>query len=80
MELDFRTRTSFTITNVSEPMTLDSEDFRKVEPPFTGETEEDFYEYISDVLSNWEAEDFLSENKGKFSAYLEDKIIDTFIE
>ena len=80
MKLDFRTRTSFTITNVSEPMTLDSEDFRKVEPPFTGETEEDFYEYISDVLSNWEAEDFLLENKGKFSEELEDKIIDTFVE
>ena len=30
MKLDFRTRTSFTITNVSKPVTLDSEDFRKV--------------------------------------------------
>ena len=80
MKLDFRARTSFTITNVSKPMTLDSEDFRNVEPPFKGETEAEFYEYISEVLSNWEAEDFLSENKGNFSDELEDKIIDTFIE
>jgi hypothetical protein len=80
MKLDFRTRTSFTITNVSKPITLDSEDFRKVEPPYEGETEAEFYEYISDILSNWEAEDFLSENKGNFSDELEDKIIDTFIE
>ena len=43
MKLDFRTRTSFTITNVSKPVTLDSEDFRKVEPPYEGETEAEFY-------------------------------------
>ena len=80
MKWDFRTRISSTITNITQLITLDSEDFRKVEPPYEGETEAEFYEYISDILSNWEAEDFLSENKGNFSDELEDKIIDTFIE
>ena len=67
MKLDFRARTTFTITNVTEPMTLDSEKFRNVEPPFTGDTEEQFYEYISDVLSSWDGEEFLEDNKEHFS-------------
>ena len=80
MKLDFRTRTSFTITNVSKPVTLDSEDFRKVEPPYEGETEAEFYEYISDILSNWEAEEFLEDNKEHFSEEFSNKLYDTFIE
>ena len=67
MKLDFRARTTYTITKVTEPTTLDSEDFRNVEPPFTGETEEEFYNYISETLSDWEVEDFLDNNKDKFS-------------
>ena len=80
MKLDFRTRTSFTITNVSKPVTLDSEDFRKVEPPYEGETEAEFYEYISDILSNWEAEDFIETNKEHFSEEVTDAMYDTFVE
>lgn len=80
MKLDFRARTSFTITNVTEPMTLDSEKFRNVEPPFTGDTEEQFYEYISEVLSNWEADDFLDNNKDKFTEKEQQDMWNTFAE
>ena len=52
MKLDFRNRTSYSITKVSEPITLDSEDFRNANPPFKGESEEDFWEYIKDNLSD----------------------------
>ena len=80
MKLDFRARTTFTITNVTKPMTLDSEDFRNVEPPFKGETEAEFYEYISEVLSNWEGEEFIEANEGKFSEQMLDDMYDTFVE
>ena len=80
MKLDFRARTTYTITKVTEPTTLDSEDFRNVEPPFTGETEEEFYNYISETLSDWEVEDFLDNNKDKFSEEQADNIWETFGE
>ena len=80
MKLDFRARTSFTITNVTKPMTLNSDDFRKVEPPFEGETEAEFYEYISETLSNWEAEDFIATNKEHFSGEMIDAMYWTFVE
>lgn len=80
MKLDFRARTTYTITKVTEPTTLDSEDFRNVEPPFTGETEEEFYNYISETLSDWEVEDFLDNNKDKFSEEQSDNIWETFGE
>lgn len=80
MKLDFRARTTYTITKVTEPTTLDSEDFRNVEPPFTGETEEEFYNYISETLSDWEVEDFLDNNKDKFSEEQADNIWETFRE
>ena len=44
MKLSFRTRTSYSITQVGEPSTLNSEDFVKAVPPYKGETEEDFQE------------------------------------
>lgn len=80
MKLDFRARTTYTLTKVTEPITLDSEDFRNVEPPFTGETEEEFYNYISETLSDWEVEDFLDNNKDKFSEEQADNIWETFGE
>lgn len=80
MKLDFRARTTYTIAKVTEPTTLDSEDFRNVEPPFTGETEEEFYNYISETLSDWEVEDFLDNNKDKFSEEQADNIWETFGE
>jgi hypothetical protein len=80
MKLDFRARTTYTITKVTEPMTLDSEKFRNVEPPFKGETEEEFYEYISTNLSNWEGEEFLENNKDKFTEEEEQDMWNTFIE
>ena len=80
MKLDFRARTSFTLTNVTKPITLNSDDFRKVEPPFEGETEAEFYEYISETLSNWEAEDFIETNKEHFSEEMKDAMYWTFVE
>jgi hypothetical protein len=80
MKLDFRTRTSFTITNVSNPITLNSDDFRKVEPPFEGETEAEFYEYISEVLNSWEGEDFIETNKEHFSEEVQEAMYCTFVE
>ena len=41
MKLDFRTRTTYTITQVTTPATFNSEDFVKATPPYDGETEED---------------------------------------
>ena len=80
MKLDFRARTTYTITKVTEPMSLDSEKFRNVEPPFKGESEEEFYEYISNVLSNWEGEEFLENNKDKFTEEEQQDMWNTFIE
>jgi len=80
MELDFRARTSFTITNVTKPITLNSDDFRKVEPPFEGETEAEFYEYISEVLNSWEGEDFIETNKEHFSEEMQEAMYWTFLE
>lgn len=80
MKLDFRARTTFSITNVTKPMTLNSEDFKNAEPPFKGETEAEFYEYISEVLSNWEGEDFIETNKEHFSEQMLDDMYDTFVE
>ena len=80
MKLDFRARTTFTITNVTKPITLNSDDFKNAEPPFTGDTEEQFYEYISDVLSSWEGEEFLEDNKEHFSEEMANKLYDTFVE
>ena len=54
MKLSFRTRTSYSITQVGEPCTLNSKDFVKAVPPYKGETEEDFWNYINDNLSDWD--------------------------
>ena len=62
MKLDFRSRTTYTLTQVTEPITLDSEDFRNANPPYEGETEEDFWKYISEHLSDWDAEEYLDNN------------------
>ena len=59
---------------------LNSDDFKNVEPPFTGDTEEQFYEYISDVLNSWDGEEFLENNKEHFSEEMSNKLYDTFIE
>jgi len=80
MKLDFRSRTTYTLTQVTKPITLDSEDFRNAIPRYKGETEEDFWEYISDNLSDWEAEDFISDNEGLLSKELLDKLYDCFME
>jgi hypothetical protein len=80
MKLDFRARTSFTLTNVSKPMTLDSILFEKAEPPFQGSTEAEFYEYISETLTNWDAEEFIETNNDILSEEIIDAIYDTFVE
>jgi hypothetical protein len=81
MKLDFRTRTTYTITQVSEnPITLDSEQFRNAEPPFAGKTVEDFWEYIVDNLSDWEAEEYIEANEGILSDELLDSLYETFVE
>ena len=81
MKLDFRTRTTYTITQVSEnPITLDSEQFRNATPPFEGKTVEDFWEYIVDNLSDWEAEEYIEANEGILSDELLDSLYETFVE
>lgn len=81
MKLDFRTRTTYTITQVSEnPITLDSEQFRNANPPFEGSTIEDFWDYISDTLTSWEAEEFIEDNEGILSEELLDSLYETFVE
>ena len=81
MKLDFRTHTTYTITQVSEnPITLDSEQFRNAEPPFGGKTVEDFWEYIVDNLSDWEAEEYIEANEGILSDELLDSLYETFVE
>ena len=81
MKLDFRTRTTYTITQVSpNPITLDSEQFRNANPPFEGSTIEDFWDYITDVLSDYEAEEFINDNEGVLSDELLDALYDTFVE
>ena len=81
MKLDFRTRTTYTITQVSEkPITLDSGEFRFAIPSFEGETEEEFWDYITDNLSNWEAEEYIEANEGILSDELLDSLYDTFVE
>jgi len=46
-------------------MNLDfSEVFRKTTPAFEGETEEDFYWFIQENLSSWEAEEFIGRSVG----------------
>jgi len=80
MKLDFRTRTSYTITQVSEPCTLISEDFRNAKPAFKGETEEDFWNYINDNLSDWEAEQYIENNEGILSEDLLDTLYGCFVD
>ena len=80
MKLDFRSRTTYTLTQVTEPITLDSEDFRNAKPPFEGETEEDFWEYIKDNLSDWEAEQYIEDNEGVLSEDLLNELYSTFVE
>jgi hypothetical protein len=74
MKLDFRTRTTYTITQVSEnPIPLDSEQFE-------GTTLEEFWDYIVDNLSNWEAEEYIEANEGILSDELLDSLYRTFVE
>lgn len=81
MKLDFRTRTTYTITQVSEkPITLDSAEFRFAIPSFEGETEEEFWDYITDNLSNWEAEEYIEVNEGILSDELLDNLYTTFVD
>ena len=81
MKLDFRTRTTYTITQVSEtPISLDSEQFREAVPPFEGTTLEEFWDYIVDNLSNWEAEEYIESNEGILSDELLDSLYRTFVE
>ena len=81
MKLDFRTRTTYTITQVSEnPISLDSEQFRNAKPPFEGKTVEDFWEYIVDNLSDWEAEEYIEANEGILSDELLDGLYQTFVD
>lgn len=81
MKLDFRTRTTYTVTKVSEtPITLDSEQFRKAEPPFNGTTITDFWDYITDNLSSWEAEEYIEANEGILSVELLDSLYQTFVD
>jgi hypothetical protein len=81
MKLDFRTRTTYTITQVSEnPISLDSEQFREAVPPFEGTTLEEFWDYIVDNLSNWEADEYVESNEDILSDELLDSLYRTFVE
>ena len=80
MKLDFRTRTTYTITQVSEPITLNSEDFRNAKPAFKGESEEEFWDYINDNLSDWEAEQYINDNEGILSEDILDTLYGCFID
>ena len=80
MKLSFRTRASYTITQVGAPCTLNSEDFVNAKPPYKGETEEDFYNYISDNLSDWEAEQYIEDNEGILSEDLLDTLYGSFVD
>jgi hypothetical protein len=80
MKLSFRTRTSYSITQVGEPCTLNSEDFVKAVPPYKGETEEDFWNYINDNLSDWEAEEYIEDNEGILSEELLDILYKSFVD
>jgi hypothetical protein len=57
MKKHFRKSEYYTITEATEPVELDSEKF----PEFTGETEEDFYNYIVDNYDNLANGDSLDE-------------------
>tara|TARA_R110002049_G_scaffold256181_1_gene431673 strand:- start:444 stop:809 length:366 start_codon:yes stop_codon:yes gene_type:complete len=80
MKLDFRSRTTYTLTQVTEAITLDSEDFRNAVPPYKGETEEDFWDYINDNLSDWEAEEYIDDNEGILSEELLDTLYKSFVD
>ncbi len=81
MKLDFRTRTSYTVTQVSQhPITLDSEEFKFAIPSFEGDTEEEFWDYITDNLSNWEAEEYIEANEGILPDELLDNLYTTFVD
>ena len=80
MKLSFRTRTSYSITQVGEPCTLNSKDFVKAVPPYKGETEEDFWNYINDNLSDWEAEEYIDDNEGILSEELLDTLYKSFVD
>ena len=56
-----RTRTSYTVTEVTKAVTLDPEEFRKCEPPFTGDTPQEFFDYIVDCMQ-YGAYDFVETN------------------
>tara|TARA_R110000803_G_scaffold8577_9_gene27434 strand:+ start:311 stop:676 length:366 start_codon:yes stop_codon:yes gene_type:complete len=80
MKLDFRTRITYTITQSSEPASLDSESFRNAKPPYTGDTEEQFWDYITDNLNRWEADDFIIDNEGLLSDSVLDMLHQTFVD
>jgi len=80
MKLDFRTRTTYTITQVTTPATFNSEDFVKATPPYKGETEEDFWNYMNDNLSDWEAEEYIDDNLDILPAKLLDLLYEVFVE
>ncbi len=79
MKLSFRTRTSYSITQVGEPCTLNSEDFVNAVPPYKGESEEEFQDYINDNLSDWEAEEYIEDNEGILSEELLDILYKSFV-
>ena len=80
MKLSFRNRTTYSITTVGEPCTLNSEDFVKAVPPYKGETEESFWDYINDNLCDWEAEEYIEDNEGVLSEELLDILYKSFVE
>ena len=80
MKLDFRTRTTYSITQVSEPITLNAEDFRNAKPAFKGESEEEFWDYINDNLSDWEAEEYIGDNEDILSEELLDTLDRAFVD
>lgn len=80
MKLDLRTRTTYTVTQVTEPATFNSEDFVEAIPPYKGKTEEDFWNYMNDNLSDWEAEEYIGDNDEILSADLLDLLYEVFVE
>jgi len=65
MEIEMRKVESYSVVTATSPVKLNVEDFRVCNPPFEGETENDFMNYFY-LKVEW-IEDFMEENKDVLS-------------
>lgn len=79
-EVSIRTRTTYTVTEVTNPITLDIELFKKCKPAFEGETEKEFHQYICDNLGDYNGEDFINDNEEILGDEVADLLWYTFVE